>query len=130
MSECKCSIDVDSDCSAPGFFNSRDRKARIEHKCDECSRTIAPKETYRYVTGMWEGDISSHKICVDCTSLRETFFCSSVFGSLWDDFEAEALENDGRFGQECINLLTPTAKRKVLDIIKEIRRDLHEVMDE
>ncbi len=130
MGECSCSIEVDIGGSAPDFFRRRNPRARIEHVCGECLGAIRPGETYCYETGMWEGHILVNKMCADCLSLRNTFFCSSLFGSLWDDFKEEALQTDGRFSQGCINLLTPAAKRKVLDVIKKIRRELHEVMDE
>ncbi len=130
MSECQCSIDVGDDCDAPEFYSSIDRKARVEHKCYECHRKINPGEKYRYTSCKWEAHIFTSKTCSDCESVRATFFCSSLSGSLWDDFEEAASENEGRFAQECINLLTPVAKRKVLDIIKEIRKELHEVMDD
>lgn len=47
------------------------RKARKAHRCDECFRSIAPGETYEYVWGKWEGDVSTFKTCPRCLKLRE-----------------------------------------------------------
>lgn len=118
MGACQCSIDIDHD-SGPEFFKTERRKARTSHKCFECRKVIHPGETYCCESGKW-----------DCLSVRETFFCGWMYGNIWEDFHEEALENNGKFSQDCINLLTSVAKRKVLDVIKEVRRELHEAMDD
>lgn len=48
------------------LIDSGQRKARKEHRCDECGRTIEPGETYRYWTTLFEGDISTDKMCAHC----------------------------------------------------------------
>lgn len=42
------------------------RTARIEHRCDECRRTIDPGETYQRHVQIFEGDFSAHKMCAHC----------------------------------------------------------------
>ncbi len=129
MGICQCSIDIDHD-SGPEFFKTERRKARTSHKCFECSKVIQPGEAYCCESGKWDGDFRTYKTCLDCLSVRQTFFCGWMYGNVWEDFHEEALQNDGRFSQDCIDLLTPVAKRRVLDIIKEIRREFHEAMDD
>jgi hypothetical protein len=41
-------------------------RARKQHRCDECDRTIEKGETYRYAQGVMEGGWSLHYICSHC----------------------------------------------------------------
>ena len=42
------------------------RKARKEHQCDECTRTIAIGEPYLYAFGVFDGDGNSYHMCAHC----------------------------------------------------------------
>lgn len=42
------------------------KRARKEHRCDECNRTIAIGESYRYAFGVLDGDANHHHICAHC----------------------------------------------------------------
>lgn len=44
-------------------------RARKQHKCDECGRTIEPGETYRRAAGIYEGDFWDSKMCAHCEVL-------------------------------------------------------------
>lgn len=131
MSECQCSIDVyHDDGPDPDSFSERTHRSRAPHKCHECHRVIEPGEMYRYESGIWEIGFASYKTCLDCLSLRNTFFCDFVYGSIWETFEEEAFENGGKFSPACIAQLTSATKRNVLDIIKRVRKELHKIMDD
>lgn len=63
---CNCSTD-----DGPSCFRARRRKARKEHRCVECYKTIAVGETYEYTSGVWDGVGDSFKTCLRCVVLRE-----------------------------------------------------------
>ena len=47
------------------------RKARQEHKCCECHRTIKVGEKYHLYKGCWDGRWDEFKNCMECDSIRE-----------------------------------------------------------
>jgi hypothetical protein len=53
-------------CDPWEVYSSKIRKARKEHECYECSRTICPGETYRYAAGLTEGRWDVFKLCAHC----------------------------------------------------------------
>lgn len=44
------------------------RRARIQHSCRMCMRTIDPGEIYRHVSYVYDGRITMWKECAHCTS--------------------------------------------------------------
>lgn len=62
--DCTCDYD------APSFYSRAIRKARKEHKCEECSGVIRPGESYEYVCGKWEW-VDSFKTCERCVDIRQ-----------------------------------------------------------
>lgn len=53
-------------------INHIDRKARKDHKCCECQRTILKGETYESVSGLWrESGFDTFKTCGHCVAARE-----------------------------------------------------------
>jgi len=77
---CDCSIEVDV---LPDVYHEEMRKARKEHTCCECDRTIEPGESYHHVTGKWEDEWSTFKTCLGCSRIRD-HFCrfGAEFGNL------------------------------------------------
>ena len=63
-----------------------ERKARKEHKCGECRKSIERGDKYQYISGIWEGEPSSYKTCLSCAKLREKA-----------QLKASALEYDEEF---------------------------------
>lgn len=57
------------DCDAPSAFVERRPTARKAHRCCECSRTIAPGETYVLSSGVWDGRGASFKRCLSCEAI-------------------------------------------------------------
>ena len=55
----------------PSVLNVTRRQARKKHHCEECGRTIEPKETYVLLEGCWLGEWSTHKQCLPC---NEAFY--------------------------------------------------------
>ena len=42
------------------------RKARIEHECEECRRTIEPGERYLSHKTVYDGQVTQWKMCAHC----------------------------------------------------------------
>lgn len=49
-------------------WSSKDRKARVQHFCDECARVIAAGETYRLFSWLYDGRWTSMKVCPHCSA--------------------------------------------------------------
>lgn len=65
--ECYC------DYEPTDFYNRTTPKARIEHRCEECNRTIQPGESYEYISAKWTcyDAVEIYKTCSHCLSLRQ-----------------------------------------------------------
>ncbi len=81
-----CNIDyVDISCE---FYSERQPKARKDHVCGDCFRTIKAGENYLYISGSWEGDFSTHKQCLNCQKVANllTKHCGGyLFGEMDED---------------------------------------------
>lgn len=115
---CSC-IDYGDDWG-PECFSSADRRARKEHLCCECRRVIAPGETYRYESGIWDGRPEAFKICADCMTLRAAFFCSWAYGGLWRDMASFVWATDGIGVLDKVADLTAPARDRVLEMIENL----------
>jgi hypothetical protein len=47
-------------------LDNGERRARTEHRCDECKRRIEPGESYRYWTILDEDGVRTEKMCAHC----------------------------------------------------------------
>ena len=121
--ECSCTVETDCD-EGPSFFSSRERKARKEHKCNECRRIISPGETYEYIAGVWDGSFDTYKTCSDCLSVRDEFFKSGyILSDIWMDLREYIFDCHGDIPEKCLVKLTPSAREKVLAIIERYFSD-------
>ena len=80
---------------APSFYNSREVRARKEHKCVECCGTINIGEKYEYVVGAWVGELRVYKTCSDCLTLRDIISNSPCYCLSHGDVVGEFIENIG-----------------------------------
>jgi hypothetical protein len=64
-----CFIDLDP-CEV---WDERERKARKEHKCGACGKTIRVGETYLTHFSVFEGNANSEKMCFPCRDDRKQF---------------------------------------------------------
>lgn len=53
------------------FLNVQMRKARKQHKCEECHDVIDVGETYEYVSGNSDGRLWTAKTCEHCAIQRK-----------------------------------------------------------
>lgn len=122
--ECAC-IDIDIDCvDQSELLTDCIFKAKKEHVCHECERTIKKGEQYKKETYKFEGQFECYKTCVDCLSLRDNFFCSFYYGRIWDDIEQELHQSGGIFNESCLSWLTPKSREKVCEIIEKTWKTL------
>lgn len=63
-----CMIDFADDFVYP--ICERQGRARKDHTCTECKRTIKKGENYEYVMGKWDGHIEVYKTCYYCQIAR------------------------------------------------------------
>lgn len=75
MIHCDCSTES---FDRPKVCTVKDVRARKQHSCCECGRTIERRETYELVKGLWDGRWETYKTCLGCTRIRD-HFCSDGF---------------------------------------------------
>lgn len=64
------SYDCVCDYDAPQFYFADIRKARKQHKCEECGAPILPGDRYESVVGKWDGFVDTFKTCERCHDIR------------------------------------------------------------
>jgi len=57
-------------CEIPTIYNMKVVKARKQHKCCECEGIIETGEYYNIHSGLWVGEWSTYKVCLDCEGIR------------------------------------------------------------
>ena len=96
--------------------------ARKEHVCGECGHTISTGNVYEIYKGVQDGSIFTCKTCLDCVSIRDSFFKDGIaqFGSVLDDVRENIIyELAGVVDSKCILPLTEKAKDRVFGWIEE-----------
>ena len=80
---CYCDYD-----SMPSMYSETWHKAKKDHRCCECGKTISVGQQYQRVVGVWDGDFSSYKTCERCAGLRDALAEVScpTFGGLQDEY--------------------------------------------
>jgi hypothetical protein len=58
---------------SPSCYTDKRRVARKEHKCCECNALIKKGETYRYFSGIWDGEAMDFKTCMACEAKKDAF---------------------------------------------------------
>lgn len=53
------------------LYREKKIKAKKEHLCTECNKTIFKNETYQYVFTIFQGDATSIKVCSICQDKRQ-----------------------------------------------------------
>jgi hypothetical protein len=94
----------------------------------ECNRVIAKGELYEYVFTHFDGDHETYKTCVDCLSVRDSFFCQGWgFGQIWGDLGEHLVDviwrGNGGVSSDCMTPLTVAARERVCDMIERIWAD-------
>lgn len=104
----------------PNLYWVKMRIARKPNTCIECERTIEPGEKYEHDQSRYEDWWSSHVTCLDCKSIRDSFFCDGwLFGSMLDNLHEHIENMNGEIASECIVPLTPRAREMVCEMIEK-----------
>lgn len=116
MSIVCCPLTGSDDGDRPSFHSKEIRTARKAHTCSECDEVIPARARYEYVTGCWDGDVSTFKTCFSCVEIRDHFACGSgwVYGQVWNDLE-ENFFPDMKAGGPCMEGLSPEAKGRLFE---------------
>jgi len=109
------------DCyGSPELYSKKMKTARKCHRCNECYRTILPKERYEYFAGKWDGVFETYKTCPTCLDIRNAFFCEGWnFGEVMEDFKEHVADMGGDISEDCIVELSPPARDKVCGLIEQ-----------
>jgi len=99
--------------------------ARKQHKCNECKRVIDVGEKYNLEVTVYDGEISKHKTCLDCLSIRREFFKDGFYyGETKWMLEEHVNDSGGDISESCIEALTPGARAMVCAMIEDCWEDL------
>lgn len=102
------------DYEEPEFFSEVMRKARKQHKCDECWGVIEIGQSYKVIAGVWGGDFSRYKHCNKCLSLIE-FMKAHVKCFCWSftDLISSAAETVSGIGNEASSIVFPVYRHVI-----------------
>jgi hypothetical protein len=86
---------IDSSDGPCTVLREKHQKARKSHRCTECIRTIVRGETYLHETTLFDGNISTHKICPHCQAVRSWLAAECggwVYGCVEEDLRQHVWE--------------------------------------
>lgn len=111
-------------------YNTSVRVARKEHRCYECRDPIPRGATYEYISMLFDGCWDDFKLCLLCKEIGDHFTCESgrVLGEMWNELE-EYFFPDMKCGGQCMEGLSPEAKRRLIDKRMEWYFDQDECRD-
>lgn len=98
------------------FFYERRRKARKQHRCDECKGTIGIGEEYLQLGGKCEGDFWHENVCTACFEISNVFSCGNggVWGGFWEEMW-DCVMPDLKVTSPCFNKLSMPARAKLTE---------------
>ncbi len=117
--DCSCEIDTYcDDGESVELYKSKEKTARKQHKCHECSAVISPGDKYKFTSYKYDGEFWQERTCGDCLSAIAQFYSGGAYsGILWEDISEHINEYGGDLPESCIVELTPLARGKVCDMI-------------
>ena len=114
--ECAC-FDADVD-DYSTVLEDKMVKARRPHLCGECLRVIEHGEMYRREKTVHDGTCSTHKTCIDCSSIRDNLVCSFFWGGVLELVHEGISDCRGNISESVISKLTPRAREWVCERIE------------
>lgn len=88
-----------------------------DRTCSECGSAIPGGEKYELVTANWDGTKEQHRTCSPCLEIRDVFFESWCYGTLWEDMLNDCEEQEIGIGQ--LDQLSPDAVGKLEDMMQD-----------
>ncbi len=88
-------------CELPQAFQTKQRRARKEHKCCECGQTINKGDLYQYSSGIWDGEPSSYKQCFSCNVISQAVLVHPAYETDFNDGLAFGELREFFFGYLC-----------------------------
>lgn len=117
--DCSCIYLYSGDYESLQCYNEKKVKARKVHRCGECYRDIQTGEIYTRCSGIDDDGWCTYKICPDCWSVVDAYFCDRIiFEHLWEDMREHIRDCAGHL-KIPIRVLTPNARRKICDLAEE-----------
>lgn len=117
MSDGYCDVEIGSDCDASSeLFHVETRKARKQHRCEDCRCDIPAGAEYERATWKEGSRFISVCVCAACAEVGNEFMHPRVYGAsdLWNGFKEEWA--NGANIQGCMNRVSSVAaKEKLLE---------------
>jgi len=100
---------------------TNEMEAVILLTCCECQKTIQIGEMFRREkTELLNSRTFTRTTCMDCISIRDTFFCEGwYYGEIHKSLREHISKVDGEIPEECIAILTPKAREAVCKMIEQ-----------
>jgi len=112
-------VSVDIDSYSTNLSQSHP-KARKDHRCGECRKTIVRGEVYLREVNIHDGRVITDKTCQDCVSIRNEFFREGYwYGQVIELLDEHVQESHGDISENCFAALTPGAREKVCGMIED-----------
>lgn len=104
-----------ADGDRPSAYKQLLRKARVAHDCCECGGKIAVGETYRFISGIWDGEPAEYKTCEACVSVSQAFIAAHggerhYLGAL-NEALSECIDEETSFDDADNEIVTESGKR-------------------
>ena len=116
-------VSVDIDSYSTNLSQSHP-KARKDHRCGECRKTIVRGEVYLREVNIHDGRVITDKTCQDCVSIRNEFFREGYwYGQVIELLDEHVQESRGDISENCLVALTPGAREKVCGMIEGYWKD-------
>ena len=106
---CDCQIDGYDDYDTNECYFENIRTAAKEHQCCECGEFIKKGEKYELVNIKKWGRWYTEKTCIPCCEIRKCFFCSWMFGEMFEDL------NNNEIRLQEIENLSMAARQKFFE---------------
>jgi hypothetical protein len=111
---------IDSAENGEGFADHHFSKvltAIKDRKCSECYAIIPKGTKYELVTANRDGLKEQHSTCSPCIEIRNVFFDSWCYGTIWEDMRNDCEEQEIGIGQ--LDRLSPAAVEKLEIMIQD-----------
>jgi hypothetical protein len=116
--QCVCEIEMEGE-SLENCLE-KIRKARKKHTCCECGGSIKLGDKYEDVKGFYLHRLATYKTCVLCKEIRECFFCSWIYTSLYEDLNTWLWQNIDHWTIDMLCGLSADAQNIMISILDDI----------